>query len=66
MKLIENSCEKNPSLYLLYSNHSTVYIQDKDYYSCYKDAKHSLKLKKEENLKGFYRAAICAYHLCYG
>jgi hypothetical protein len=40
-------------------------IQDKNYYSGYEDAKHSLKLKKEENLKGFYRAAIYAYHLTF-
>ncbi len=63
IKHIENTYEENPSLCLLYSNHSAAYIRDKNYYSGYEDAKHSLKLKKQENLKGFYRAAICAYHL---
>ncbi|CAF2588167.1 unnamed protein product [Rotaria sp. Silwood2] len=63
IKLIENNNEDNLPLYLLYSNRSAAYIQDKNFYSGYEDAKQSLKLKKDENFKGFYRAAICAYHL---
>jgi translocation protein SEC72 len=64
IKLVENkSDEENVSLYLLYSNRSAAYIQDKDYYSGYEDAKQSLKMKKDQNFKGFYRAAVCAYHL---
>jgi len=63
IKLVENNCEENPPLYLLYSNRSAVYIQDKNFYDGYEDAKKSLKLKRNENFKGFYRAAVCAYHL---
>ena len=63
IKLIKTNPEENLPLYLLYSNRSAAYIQDKNYYSGYEDAKESLKLKKDENFKGFYRAAICAYHL---
>ncbi|CAF3465594.1 unnamed protein product [Rotaria sp. Silwood1] len=63
IKLIENNVEENLPLYLLYSNRSAAYIQDKNFYSGYEDAKQSLKLKKDGNFKGFYRAAICAYHL---
>jgi len=63
IKLVENNCEENVPLYLLYSNRSAAFIQDKNYYSGYEDAKQSLKLKKDQNFKGFYRAAICAYHL---
>jgi hypothetical protein len=63
IKLVENNCEETVPLYLLYSNRSAAFIQDKNYYSGYEDAKQSLKLKKDQNFKGFYRAAICAYHL---
>jgi len=64
IKLVQNNPEENaPPLYLLYSNRSAAYIQDKNFYSGYEDAKQSLKLKKYENFKGFYRAAICSYHL---
>ncbi|CAF2009983.1 unnamed protein product [Rotaria magnacalcarata] len=63
IKLIENQPEEILPLYLLYSNRSAAFIQDKNFYSGYEDAKQSLKLKKDENFKGFYRAAICAYHL---
>ncbi|CAF0877940.1 unnamed protein product [Adineta steineri] len=65
IKLIEKNSEDeiNLPLHLLYLNRSAAFIQDKDFYSGYQDAKKSLKLKKHENFKGFYRAAICAYHL---
>ncbi|CAF3664974.1 unnamed protein product [Rotaria sordida] len=65
IKLIENKLEEENivSLYLLYLNRSAAYTQDKDFYCGYEDAKQSLKLKKSENFKGFYRAAICSYHL---
>ncbi len=63
IKLVENNSEENPPLYLLYLNRSAAYIQDKNFYNGYEDAKKSLKLKKDENFKGFYRASICAYHL---
>lgn len=63
IKLIENKSDENVPLYLLYSNRSAAFIQDKNFYSGYEDAKCSLKLKKDQNFKGFYRAAICAYHL---
>ncbi|CAF4816204.1 unnamed protein product [Rotaria sp. Silwood1] len=65
IKLIENKLEEENvvPLYLLYLNRSAAYIQDKDFYCGYEDAKQSLKLKRNENFKGFYRAAICAYHL---
>jgi tetratricopeptide (TPR) repeat protein len=61
--LIKTNPDENLPLYLLYLNRSAAYIQDKNYYSGYEDAKESLLIKKDENLKGFYRAAICAYHL---
>lgn len=60
IKLIENNYEENVPLYL---NRSAAFIQDKNFYSGYEDAKKSLKLNKNENFKGFYRAAVCAYHL---
>jgi tetratricopeptide (TPR) repeat protein len=63
IKIIENNLEENLPLYLLYLNRSAAYIQEKNFYSGYEDAKQSLLLKKNENFKGFYRAAICAYHL---
>jgi len=63
IKLIENKSQENLPLYLLYLNRSAAFIQDKNFYSGYEDAKKSLKLKKNENFKGFYRAAICSYHL---
>ena len=61
--VLENEENESPPLYILYSNRSAAHIQDEDYYSGYEDAKKSLKLKKDENFKGFYRAAVCAYHL---
>jgi tetratricopeptide (TPR) repeat protein len=63
IQLIEKNPQEDLPLYLLYSNRSAAYIQDKDFYCGYQDAKQSLKLKKNENFKGFYRAAICSYHL---
>jgi tetratricopeptide (TPR) repeat protein len=63
IQLIEKNPQEDIPLYLLYSNRSAAYIQDKDFYGGYEDAKQSLKLKKNENFKGFYRAAICSYHL---
>jgi tetratricopeptide (TPR) repeat protein len=63
IKVIENTPEDDVPFYLLYSNRSAAYIQDKDYYSGYEDAKQSLSFKKNDNFKGFYRAAVCAYHL---
>ena len=64
IQLIEtNPQDESVPLHVLYSNRSAAYIQDKDFYCGYQDAKQSLKLKKNENNKGFYRAAICAYHL---
>ena len=63
IKLLENHPDENLPLYLLYSNRSAAYIQDKDFYSGYEDAKRSLKLQKKDNCKGFYRAALCACHL---
>ncbi|CAF1238823.1 unnamed protein product [Rotaria sp. Silwood1] len=53
----------NCPLYLLYSNRSAAYIQEKNFYSGFEDAKQSLSIKKDGNFKSFYRAAICAYHL---
>lgn len=35
--------EESLPLYLLYSNRSAAYIQDKNFYSGYEDAKQSLK-----------------------
>lgn len=61
--VLENAEIESPPLYILYSNRSAAHIQDEDYYCGFEDAKKSLKLKKEENWKGFYRAAVCAYHL---
>lgn len=58
-----NPDETCPALFVLYSNRSAAHIQDEDYYNGYEDAKESLKLQKNENFKGFYRAAVCAYHL---
>jgi tetratricopeptide (TPR) repeat protein len=63
IQLIEKNPQEDLPLYLLYSNRSAAYIQDKDFYCGYEDAKQSLKLNKNENFKGFYRAAICSYHL---
>jgi tetratricopeptide (TPR) repeat protein len=63
IQLIEKNPQEDLPLYLLYSNRSAAYIQDKDFYCGYQDEKQSLKLKKNENFKGFYRAAICSYHL---
>jgi len=63
IKVVKNNREESIPLYLLYSNRSAAYIQDKNFYDGYQDAKQSLKLKRDENFKGFYRASICAYHL---
>ena len=65
IELIENNIpeENDLSLDLLYSNRAAAYIKIKDFYAGYFDAKKSLKLKSEENFKGSYRAALCAYHL---
>lgn len=64
IKLLQTNPEdESLPLYLLYSNRSAAYIQDKNFYSGYIDAKESLKLKKDGNFKGFYRAAVCSYHL---
>ncbi len=60
IKLLKNNPEEKLSLY---SNRSAAYIQEKNFYSGYEDAKQSLKLKKDENCTGYYHAAICAYHL---
>ncbi|CAF1482767.1 unnamed protein product [Rotaria sordida] len=62
IKLIENNSKENLSLYLLYLNRSAAYIQDKNFYSGYEDAKYSLKLNQVKNFKALYRAAICLYH----
>ncbi len=61
--LLRINPEESLPLYLLYSNRSAAYIQEKNFYDGYHDAKESLKLKRDGNFKGFYRAAICAYHL---
>jgi len=50
-------------LYLLYLNRSSAYIQDKNFFDGYQDARQSLKLKAEANSKGYYCAGICAYRL---
>ena len=63
IQLIEKTSDESVPLYLLYLNRSAAYIQDKNFYSGYEDAKESLKLKTDENFKGHYRAGICAYHL---
>ncbi|UJR29430.1 hypothetical protein I4U23_010642 [Adineta vaga] len=65
IQLIETNLQEQDQvpLYLLYSNRSAAYIQDKDFYCGYEDAKQSLKLQRNENFKGFYRSSICAYHL---
>ena len=63
IKLVHIHPEEDVPLYVLYSNRAAAYIQDEDFYCGYEDAKESLKLKKEGNFKGFYRAAVCAYHL---
>ncbi|CAF4774723.1 unnamed protein product, partial [Rotaria magnacalcarata] len=39
IKLIENQPEEILPLYLLYSNRSAAFIQDKNFYSGYEDAK---------------------------
>ena len=61
--VIENEEETSPPLFVLYSNRSAAHIQNEDFYCGFQDAKESLKLKKDENFKGFYRAALCGYHL---
>jgi tetratricopeptide (TPR) repeat protein len=63
IELLQINPEESLPLYLLYSNRSAAYIQEKNFYDGYEDAKESLKLKKDGNLKGFYRAAVCSYHL---
>lgn len=63
IKLIQTNPDENLPLFVLYSNRAAAYIQDKDFYSGYEDAKRSLKLEKRQNFKAFYRAALCAYHL---
>lgn len=63
IQMIENNVEQDPPLYLLYLNRSAAYIKDKNFYSGYEDAKKSLKLNRNDNFKGFYRAAVCSYHL---
>ncbi|CAF1417345.1 unnamed protein product [Rotaria sp. Silwood1] len=63
IKLIENNSKENLPLYLLYLNRSAAYIQDKNFYSGYEDAKYSLNLKNDKNFKALYHAAICLYHL---
>jgi tetratricopeptide (TPR) repeat protein len=63
IELLQINPEESLPLYLLYSNRSAAYIQEKNFYDGYEDAKESLKLKRDGNFKGFYRAAVCAYHL---
>jgi tetratricopeptide (TPR) repeat protein len=63
IELLQINAEESLPLYLLHSNRSAAYIQEKNFYDGYEDAKESLKLKKDGNLKGFYRAAVCSYHL---
>lgn len=61
--LIQTTSDESVPLYLLYLNRSCVYIQEKNFYDGYQDARQSLKLKAEKNGKGSYCAGICAYHL---
>jgi tetratricopeptide (TPR) repeat protein len=63
IELLRINPEESLPLYLLHSNRSAAFIQEKNFYDGYEDAKESLKLKKDGNLKGFYRAAVCSYHL---
>lgn len=63
IKLLQIKPEATLPLHLLYSNRAAAYIQERDFYAGYEDAKRSLKLEKHGNFKGFYRAALCAYHL---
>ncbi len=63
IELLQINSDESLPLYLLYSNRSAAFIQEKNFYDGYEDAKESLKLKKDGNFKGFYRAAICSYHL---
>jgi hypothetical protein len=43
IKPVKNNSDENVPVYLSHSNRSAAYIQDKNYYSEYEDAKQSLK-----------------------